>query len=361
MRIFGVGLVNMEILGENIYNQRTSRSESKLKMWRYAGLMLTYKCSAACAFCYYNCSSKSGGLMPIETALSAWSSLKNLAGEDAKVHITGGEPFLYFDHLAELVTEAKSAGLKGLDSVETNGSWATDRKMAVERIKLLDNAGMDRLKISWDPFHAEFIEQEKVELLVNAACEVLGRDRVLVRWEKYLQFPVKNKPSSVEERKEIYMSAVRDYPSRFTGRGAGMVADLFADKTAGDLAGLNCSKSFLGSKGIHIDPYGNVFSGLCSGIIIGNVNSEPLDQMWRRFDPERSEFFGTLFCESSHGLLDKAVEMGYKAKTAYADKCHLCTDLRTFFFDKEAFSPIIGPSDCYGRQTQKSTNTNGIN
>jgi hypothetical protein len=151
------------------------------------------------------------------------------------------------------------------------------------------------------------------------------------------------------------MSTITEYPSRFTGRGAGMVAELFADKTAEDLAGQNCSKSFLGSKGVHIDPYGNVFSGLCSGIIVGNVNAEPLDRMWRRFDPERSEFFGTLFCESSHGLLGKAVELGYEAKTAYADKCHLCTDLRTFFFDKKTFSPIIGPADCYDRRLVEST------
>ena len=345
----------MEILGENIYNKRTSRSDSKLKLWRSAGLMLTYKCSAACEFCYYNCSPESGGLMPIETALLAWSSLKDLVGKDAKIHITGGEPFLYFDHLAELVNEAQSAGLDGFNSVETNGSWATDRKIVLERIKLLDTAGMDRLKISWDPFHAEFIEQEKVELLANTAAEVLGRDRVLVRWEKYLHFPVKSKPISAEERIELYMSAVRDYPSRFTGRAAGAVADLFANRAAEDLADQECSKSFLSAKGVHIDPYGNVFSGLCSGIIIGNVNAEPLDRMWRRFDPARDEVFGTLFAESSPGLLTRAVEMGYEAKDAYADKCHLCTDLRTFFFDKEVFSPIIGPADCYGRHIREST------
>ena len=345
----------MEILSENIYNKRTSRSESILRLWRYAGLMLTYKCSAECAFCYYNCGPESGGLMPIETALSAWSSLKDLAGADAKIHITGGEPFLYFDHLAELLQEAKSAGLDGLESVETNGSWATDRKMVIERIKMLDDAGMDRLRISWDPFHAEFIEQEKIELLVNAAQEVLGKERVLVRWEKYLQFPVKSGPISAEERIERYMSTITEHPSRFTGRGAGWLADLFADKTADDLAGQNCSKSFLRSKGVHIDPYGNVFSGLCSGIIVGNVNTEPLDRMWRRFDPSQAELFETLFAESSHGLLPRATEMGYEAKEAYADKCHLCTDLRTFFFDKNTFSPIIGPADCYNRRLVGNT------
>ena len=93
----------MEKLPENIYNRSLPRSEPKFKLWRNAGLMLTYKCSAQCEFCYYNCGPDKGGLMPIDTAAGAWQSLKDLAGETAKVHLTGGEPFLFYDHLAELM------------------------------------------------------------------------------------------------------------------------------------------------------------------------------------------------------------------------------------------------------------------
>ena len=40
-------------LSENVYNSRLSRSEPKFKLWRSAGLLLTYKCNCACEFCYY--------------------------------------------------------------------------------------------------------------------------------------------------------------------------------------------------------------------------------------------------------------------------------------------------------------------
>jgi len=92
----------MAELSENIYNRQVARHEPKFKLWRSAGLLLTYKCNAACEFCYYHCSPQKNGLMPIDTAISAWSALgglRILAGDAAKVHLTGGEPFLYWDHL----------------------------------------------------------------------------------------------------------------------------------------------------------------------------------------------------------------------------------------------------------------------
>jgi sulfatase maturation enzyme AslB (radical SAM superfamily) len=84
-------------LSENVYNRRTTRTDPKFKLWRSAGLMLTYKCNCTCEFCYYNCSPEKGGLMPVDTAIRAWQSLKILAGDGAKIHITG-RTFSYWDH-----------------------------------------------------------------------------------------------------------------------------------------------------------------------------------------------------------------------------------------------------------------------
>ena len=343
----------MKKLPTNIYNDRQDITTRKLKRWKYAGLMLTYKCSASCKFCYYNCSPISGGLMPIETAIFSWKSLIDLAGDEASVHITGGEPFLYFDHMAELVTRAKDMGLGGFDLIETNGSWATDENIITDRINILDAAGMSKLRVSWDMFHAEFIDQANVELLVKTAIKMLGADRVQVKWEKYLQNPVKSCQISAEELSKQYKLVGAGEYCRFTGRAGGELAELVADKTVEDIAENKRSCSFLGAKGVHIDPFGNVFSGLCSGMIIGNVNDKPLAEIWKNFDPERKEFFEILFKHSPAGLVNKAVEMGYHVKDAYAGKCHLCSDLRLFFFDNKQFRPIIGPSDCYGRRLQE--------
>jgi MoaA/NifB/PqqE/SkfB family radical SAM enzyme len=371
----------MNKLSDNTYNLGLGRSEPKLKLWSSAGLMLTYKCPASCEFCYYNSGPDKGGLMPVDMAIKAWQSLIDLAGERARVHITGGEPFLYFDHLLELAHQAQKLGLGGFDTVETNGFWATDRKVVLDRLGQLDKAGMGRLKVSWDPFHAEFIDIECVKTLVEAGREALGPDRILVRWEKYLEKDVELDPvrdtelgldrdtelslcrdvesahikdgqsSPVQDgdRDELYRLAAKDYPCRFTGRASGAIAGLFADKNVSFLCGNACNSEFLSAKGVHIDPFGNVFSGVCSGIVVGNIAETDLESIWRGFDPGRMEVIGELFRNGPTGLLSEVVGLGFDKKACYADKCHLCSKLRQFFFDNGRYKSIIGPPEYYRR------------
>ena len=334
-------------LSENIYNSQAARSEAKFKLWRSAGLLLTYKCNCACEFCYYNCGPEKGGLMSAETGVSTWQSLKTLVGDGARVHITGGEPFLYWDHLQEVLQAAKNEELGKVDVIETNGFWAVTEKIAAQRLKRLHELGMDRLKISTDPFHQEYVGVEPVRRLAQIATDILGSGRVLVRWRKYLDDPVRMKGLSDAEREPLYLRAMKDYPCRFTGRAAGRLAELVASKPAEALAAMNCRSDFLGAKGVHIDPFGNVFSGTCSGIVVGNVSQTPLEDIWKQFHPARSELVNTLFNSGPAGLLAEAEKQGYKRAEFYTGKCHLCTCIRRFFFDSGLRTSEIGPADCY--------------
>ena len=321
-------------LSGNNYNRVTGRDEPKFKIWRSTGLLLTYKCNASCEFCYYNCSPNQDGLMPVEMAISAWRSLKELAGDSAKIHITGGEPFLYWDRLVEILREAKKHNLGPVDMIETNGFWAVDEKIIAERLRALDELGMRRLKISYDPFHQKYVDIEPVRRLAQTAGGLLGSDRVLVRWEKYLENPTDMKNISAAEQDRRYIETLKDYPCRFTGRAAGHIAELIAKDTVEQISKSSCREAFLGAKGVHIDPYGNVFSGTCSGIIIGNVTEQLLAEIWQNWRPENDNLINTLFNFGPAGLLDEAVKLGYKPAERYAGKCHLCTSIRQFFFDK---------------------------
>jgi len=334
-------------LSENIYNKRAGRSEPKLKLWSSAGLMLTYKCNCACEFCYYNCEPGKGGLMPFDTAINAWRSLKILAGDNAKVHITGGEPFLYWDHLKELLRKAKVDKLGQVDLIETNGFWADNANVAEQRLKELDELGMHRFKVSTDPFHQQYVDSDLVRRLADIACRILSPERVLVRWERYLENPVEMKNISSAEPRQQYINAMKDYPCLFTGRAAGKLAELLASIPIEKIAAMNCKKDFLGAKGVHIDPFGNVFSGTCSGIILGNVNRTPLEEIWKQFDPSLAGFIGKLFNSGPFGLLQECEKAGYKTKKLYAGKCHLCTSIRQFFLDNGLESPKVGPPECY--------------
>jgi hypothetical protein len=140
---------------------------------------------------------------------------------------------------------------------------------------------------------------------------------------------------------------LKDFPCRFTGRASGYLAELVADKPAVSFVGDNCKSAFLSAKGVHIDPYGNVFSGLCSGIVVGNVTEVSLEEVWKRFSPRQSDVIEVLFAEGPFGLLSEAQEGGYEKQEFYASKCHLCTCLRQFFFDKRVYKTIIGPCECY--------------
>ena len=302
--------------------------------------------------------------MPVETCIAAWRSLKTLAGDEARIHLTGGEPFLYWDHLVEILKEGGKQNLGPVDMVETNGFWATNDALTKNRLVALIELGVRRLKISVDPFHQEYVDIEPVRRLAREANEIFGPDRVQVRWEKYLTdcgLRIADRGSR-EERDGIYIQAYRDYPFRFTGRAAGRIAQLIVDnglwmiEKEGSDSSFNhqssiinhpCLSAFLGAKGVHIDPYGNVFSGTCSGIILGNINERPLEKIWRQFHPAQNGFIRTLCEKGPYGLLEEAKSLGYRELPAYAGKCHLCTNVRQFLFDRGLMQPTVGPAEYY--------------
>lgn len=337
----------MKQLCDNIYNKPLGREEPKLKLWRSAGLLLTYKCNCRCQFCYYNCSPEKGGLMPVDTVINTWQSLKKLAGDTAKIHLTGGEPFLYFERLCEILKAGKKERLGKIDLIETNGYWVENEKIIKERLKMLDELGMVRFKISCDVFHQQYVDIEPVRRLAKAAVEILGQPRVLIRWQKFLDNPVKMKNITKEKKSQNYISTLKQYPCRFTGRAAGTFAEKVVSVPTERICLLNCKSDFLGAKSVHVDPYGNIFSGTCSGIIIGNVGDSPLDEIWEQFDPSNSEFVAALFKSGPAGLLEQAQMNGYKKAVRYAHKCHLCTSVRQFLFAKGLHKSTIGPADCY--------------
>ena len=337
----------MTELAENIYNSQASRSEPKFKLWRSAGLLLTYKCNCACEFCYYNCDPDKGGLMPVDTVISSWQSLKVLAGDSAKIHFTGGEPFLYWDHLQQILEQAQKQNLGIVDLIETNGFWATSETIVRQRLKRLDQLGINRFKVSTDPFHQQYVDAELVRRLAEMAAEILGPERLLVRWQKYLDNPIDMKNLSPAELEQQYVNAINDYPCRFTGRAAGKLARLLAAQPVESFGGANCKSDFLGAKGVHIDPFGNVFSGTCSGITLGNVSETPLEDIWKQFDPAHDDLIGTLFNSGPSGLLAEAAKQLYQPQELYASKCHLCTSIRQLLFDNGLCGSTIGPADYY--------------
>jgi hypothetical protein len=286
--------------------------------------------------------------MPVEMAVQIWQSLKSLAGDRAKVHLTGGEPFLFWEHLVEILRTAKAEGLGPVDMIETNGFWADQDQTTRRRLKALKEWGIHKLKISCDPFHQAFVDIRLVRRLVRIAEDVLGPEHVLVRWRDYLE-----NPDTTHQSKDIplntYLSSLRDHPCRLTGRAAMDLACHLATRSSQTFKTTHCLSRFLGAKGVHVDPYGHIFSGTCSGIIVGNIQQHPLSlsETWRCFHPMQEPVLEILCRQGPYGLITLASPYGFRPLDTYADKCHLCTHIRHYLFTKGLYDSTIGPVDCY--------------
>jgi hypothetical protein len=334
-------------LGDNIYNRRVRRDEPKLKKWRDAGLILTYRCNCACEFCYYRCGPHKGGLMPVDMAIQIWQGLRRIAGSHARVHLTGGEPFLVWDRLLAVLRAAQDAGLGPVGMVETNGYWATSEDIVQQRLALLNELGVQRLKISCDPFHQAFVDIERVRCLVRGVEAQWGPERVLVRWRHYLEDTAASLPPEDAQTLERYHAALDEFDCRYSGRAADRLAGKRARHAVASFHGQDCRASFLGAKGVHVDPWGHVFSGTCSGIVIGRVDQKPLDQLWCDFDPDHHPVVGTLARSGPAGLMRDAVQDGHRPSAHFATRCHLCTEARMALRQRSPGHEALGPDACY--------------
>ncbi len=334
-------------LKDNIYNSPLRRDEPKFKRWRSVGLILTYRCNCACEYCYYACDPSKGGLMPVDMAIDTWQALIRLAGDHARIHLTGGEPFLYWDHMIKILETAREKHLGPTDMIETNGFWAVTDEIVTQRLTRLDRLGMQRLKISCDLYHQQFVDIALVQRLARVARAVLGPERVLVRWQDYLDHPKDLANMSDTQLRQAQIEAAQGFPCRFNGRAACDLADVLSTRTVEDIAQFNCQRAFMDAKGVHIDPSGHVFSSTCSGIIVGNVAEHALDRIWAKFHPQVFPLVSVLYKQGPTGLLQAAQGQGYRPRDFYASKCHLCSHIRQHFVVHNTCSQVVGPPECY--------------
>lgn len=203
-------------------HEKVGANTPELAAWEFAGLLVTYWCNARCAFCYVYSGPDRGGDMGIEAAIELWRSLDRLAaasGKRMRIHLAGGEPLGDWPRLAGIVRSARDAGLTPLEKIETNAFWATDDNLTRARLELLDALGVEKLVVSTDVFHQEFVPFDRVRRCVEIARKVLGRGRVRVRWWDFFHQPTELRGISPAERRQAYQTALERHKDRLTGRG----------------------------------------------------------------------------------------------------------------------------------------------
>jgi len=260
-----------------------------------------------------------------------------LAGEPqlSDVHIAGGEATLRMDLLADVVALADRSGVR-LSYLETNGMWCTDAETARRGFEKLARAGLPAVLVSASPYHNEFIPFERTQTCIQAAREVFGSGAVIV-WipqfhQALSQLPA-NTTHTLDEFRQAFglgdqVGAVeRIYGLTPGGRVLEELRDCYRAEPAEQFRPQRCGSILANTSHFHIDPFGNLFTGLCPGIAAGKIGD-----LHPEITRETHPIFHRLasggpyelaqWAQDSHGF-----ELGMDG---YISECDLCMDVRRY-------------------------------
>lgn len=127
------------------------------------GIVMHSKCNAQCDICSESCSPARQEKLDKRRLKEIIDSF--VGTSITKIAFTGGEPFLEYDNLIELITYSKSKGF--MPTVVTNGYWASSDEKTEKIVKQLSECGLARMNISYDHYHKVFVSQDNINRLVK--------------------------------------------------------------------------------------------------------------------------------------------------------------------------------------------------
>ncbi len=304
--------------------------------------------------------------MSVETAVGLWAGLAKLSPHGCRVHVTGGEVFLDWDRLIGILQAAAAEGLFA-DSVETNGFWATEEGVIRDRLHAMQAVGVRELAISADPFHQEFVPIGRVRTLAAVAAEVLGQERVRVRWRDWLDTGCDVTTLTQPQRDELFREWIATGRDRLNGRAAEALADFLPHQPAEAFAGQHCREGLLRSRHVHIGPDGIITPGVCAGLSVGCVSGSTgvspvnsphsleiraIEQVWNDLyeNYTKRPILGRLVEQGPTALLSLAQEQGLSVpqiEKGFASKCHLCYCVRSALAATGEYADELAPAELY--------------
>ena len=292
------------------------------------GLLVTTRCTAACKHCCFGCTPKGDQLsgdvtMTLDEMKSYVSQAARLTpGGIGRLGFSGGEPFLLRNDLVEIVRFAHELGTQRIEC-NTAVYWANSTKAARQRLEPLRAAGLDRLTISTDDFHTEFIKLDNVRIAVEVAQE-LGIDVALN------SVITKKTRSQAAILREIGQVAEGVEHSEWQCQPSGVAIDFIPLDDLFLEPGI--PQSSCPAPNFVIRPEGDAYfccspSGWKPELKLGNARHEPLEILWNRF--RSRELNHILIQEGPCGFIPAIERDGRKQllHTRYVDVCHLCHHL----------------------------------
>ncbi|HAU87748.1 MAG TPA: hypothetical protein DCW90_20355 [Lachnospiraceae bacterium] len=134
--------------------------------YKTIGIALCKKCNAECSMCCISATPKSEEKLELCLVKKYLDDVENIESIST-IGITGGEVFLFYDELKELILYIREKGK--FATVVTNGFWATDYIHTFSRLQDLKQCGLNGITISYDTFHEEYVSVEKVRNILQVS------------------------------------------------------------------------------------------------------------------------------------------------------------------------------------------------
>ena len=269
------------------------------------GLVMTEQCPVGCRHCLSPHTMQILDLPALETHL-AWIGKIARVDRVQSISITGGEPFLYFRRLLELVDGCRTRGLR--TTVITSAYWATNGDVSGEKLKKLAHAGLTSLTVSTDEYHQEHVPLANVSRVLSSAKECGVSPKVAVTYLPRGQSADQVKRDLRDELGPRTMDGVeieaggivklgRAYELKFPGKQQveqpKLVCNALGPAIRPDGAVESCCRAPLPSN---------------SPLIIGDLNAEGFQLIYRRFlDHPIIPFIQTW---GLHEMLERLIEEG---------------------------------------------------
>lgn len=311
------------------------------------GIIPVYRCPASCRHCLYGCSNKMNGTyMTKEQGDKLASELHDMGCRS--VHIGGGEPFLSFAGLANLIENLNRNNID-IDYIETNASWCADSfddEKILSMLRQLMKLGARCLLISIDPFHVEFVPLKKPIRLVEL-CKRAGMDYFIWK-QSYLNTLSSLDVDSTYSRAELeqilgsdyIIKTAQQYGLSYNGRALNIAREYIPKHSYETYLDEGACRELYNTYHYHADYNGYFIPPSCTGIgVLLSDMQDITDKDYPVYTRLADMGVGELY-EYASGYGFKPLEDGY------VSKCDFCYDMRKFLSIKKS-SKDIYPPDYY--------------
>lgn len=144
-------------------------------------VITTYRCTAACKDCCFECSPELSSRLKLETIISFIDESVSIFKNLKLVVFTGGEPTLIGKDLYKAIRHATDLNL--MTRVVSNGHWGRRSKVAQHTANEFKAAGLTEINLSTGKDHAEYVPVETVIGAITALSNAGIPNRITIESE----------------------------------------------------------------------------------------------------------------------------------------------------------------------------------